>query len=292
MPSSTLGDRLKSWPLFVLPHRLLSRLVYFATRWRAHWWKNLLIRRFIDHFNVDLSEAAQPSPARYPDFNSFFTRSLKPGARPQPGELRAVASPVDGRISQIGHISNGCLLQAKGRDYSLVDLLGGDAGRSGCFQEGEFATLYLAPRDYHRIHMPCDARLVETVYIPGRLFSVAPHTTRAIPALFTRNERLATLFDTPAGPMAIVLVGAIFVGCLETVWDGVIPPATEIRVRKYPRDGAPPRQLRRGDEMGRFNMGSTVILLYGPGQAVWRTDLAAGQPVRVGQPLGHLAPDP
>ena len=289
MSSNILTDWLKSWPLVVLPHHLLSRLVYFATRWRAHWWKNLLISRFIRHFNVDMSEAAQPSPLQYPDFNGFFTRALKPGARPQPAEPLAITSPVDGRISQIGRITHGRLLQAKGRDYSLVDLLGGDARRSAEFQQGEFATLYLSPRDYHRIHMPCDARLIETVYIPGRLFSVAPHTTRAIPRLFTRNERLAALFETSSGPMAMVLVGAIFVACMETVWGGVIPPAADIRVRKYPGEDAPPPRFRRGDEMGRFNMGSTVILLYGPGQTVWRTDLTAGQPVNVGQILGHFA---
>ena len=289
MSANILTDWLKSWPLVVLPHHLLSRLVYFATRWRAHWWKNLLISRFIRHFNVDMSEAAQPSPLQYPDFNGFFTRALKPGARPQPAEPLAITSPVDGRISQIGCISDGSLLQAKGRDYSLVDLLGGDARRSAEFQQGEFATLYLSPRDYHRIHMPCDARLVETVYIPGRLFSVAPHTTRAIPRLFTRNERLAALFETSSGPMAMVLVGAIFVACMETVWGGVIPPAADIRVRKYPGEDTPPPPFRRGDEMGRFNMGSTVILLYGPGQTVWRTDLTAGQPVSVGQILGHFA---
>jgi phosphatidylserine decarboxylase len=285
----TLVDWLKSWPLAVLPHHLLSRLVYGATRWRAPWWKNLLINRFIRHYGVDMSEAAQPSPSHYLDFNSFFTRSLKTGARAQTEERRTVASPVDGRISQIGHVRDGRLMQAKGRDYSLTGLLGGDPGRSAAFRDGEFATLYLAPRDYHRVHMPCDAWLVETVHIPGRLFSVAPHTTRAIPGLFTRNERLATLYEAPAGPMAMVLVGAIFVACLETVWEGVIRPAADIVVRKYPREGGQPWEFRRGDEMGRFNMGSTVILLYGPGQVTWREDLSAGQSVCVGQSLGYLA---
>ena len=235
MSLSPPGDWLKSWPLAVLPHHLLSRMVRSATRWRVRWWKNLLIGWFIRHFNVDMSEAAEPSPADYPDFNSFFTRSLKPGARPQPEQPGAITSPVDGRISQIGDITDGRLIQAKGRNFSLVELLGGDEHRAAAFQEGGFATLYLSPRDYHRIHMPCDARLVETAYIPGRLFSVAPHTTRTIPGLFTRNERLATLFETPAGPIAMVLVGAIFVACMETVWEGVIQPAgTTIRVRSYP----------------------------------------------------------
>jgi len=284
-----MGDWLKSWPLAVLPHHLLSRLVRSATRWRIRWWKDTLITRFIRHFGVDMSEAVEPSPVRYPDFNSFFTRALKPGARSQPEEAEAISSPVDGCISQIGRISDGCLLQAKGRNFALVDLLGGDQGRAQPFQEGGFATLYLSPRDYHRVHMPCDARLVETVYIPGRLFSVAPHTTRAIPRLFVRNERLAALFATDAGPMAMVLVGAIFVACMETVWEGVVRPAgAGVVVRNYSR--SPQWRFRRGDEMGRFNMGSTVILLYGPGLVEWEPDLASGRPIRMGQSLGTLLP--
>jgi phosphatidylserine decarboxylase len=293
MLSSALGDWLKSWPLAALPHHLLSRVVRSATRWRVPWWKNLLITRFIRHFRVDMSEAVGPSPAQYADFNSFFTRALKPDLRPQPEEPLAISSPVDGRISQIGRISNGRMLQAKGRDFSLVDLLGGNTARARPFQEGAFTTLYLSPRDYHRVHMPCDARLVETVYVPGRLFSVAPHTTRAIPRLFTRNERLAALFETDAGPMAMVLVGAIFVACMETVWEGVIQPVgARIVVRDYPQQNAPQWRFRRGDEMGRFNMGSTVILVHEAGRAEWRPDLRAGQAVRMGQMLGRLRPAP
>jgi phosphatidylserine decarboxylase len=293
MSSRTLGDWLKSWPLALLPHHLLSRLMRSATRWRVHWWKNLLIDSFIRYFNVNMTEAAEPSAAHYPDFNSFFTRSLRPGARPQPGQLRAISSPVDGRINQIGQISNGRLIQAKGRDFSLVDLLGGDTDRSAAFQEGGFATLYLSPRDYHRVHMPCDGRLIETVYIPGRLFSVAPHTTRSIPGLFTRNERLAALFETPAGTIAIVLVGAIFVACMETVWEGIIQSAgSNILIRRYPREGGRQWHFRRGDELGRFNMGSTVILMHGPGQAEWDPHLSADQSVCVGQVLGYFTSDP
>jgi phosphatidylserine decarboxylase len=292
MPFGAPGDWLKSWPLAVLPHHLLSRMVRSATRWRVRWWKNLLIDRFIRHFNVDMSEAAEPSPADYADFNSFFTRSLKPGTRPQAEQTGAITSPVDGRISQIGDITDGRLIQAKGRNFSLVELLGGDEHRAAAFQQGGFATLYLSPRDYHRIHMPCDARLVETAYIPGRLYSVAPHTTRTIPGLFTRNERLATLFETPAGPIAMVLVGAIFVACMETVWEGVIQPAgSTIRVRSYPREDGRQWQFRRGDEMGRFNMGSTVILLHGPGQAEWNPELSANQSIRIGQILGRFISD-
>jgi phosphatidylserine decarboxylase len=289
MTLSRLTDRLKSWPLLVLPHHLLSSIVRAVTRWRVDWFKNLIISMFIRHFRVDMSEATDSSPEHYPDFNSFFTRSLKPGVRPQPDMPDAIASPVDGRISQLGTISDGCLLQAKGRDFSLIDLLGGDAERAQAFQGGKFATLYLSPRDYHRIHMPCDGRLMETVFIPGRLFSVAPHTTRTIPNLFTRNERLVALFETSSGPMAMVLVGAIFVACMETVWEGVIQPSRQgIRIRTFNTSNAEKIRLQRGDEMGRFNMGSTVILLYGPEQADWNPDLAAGQPLRVGQTMGNV----
>ena len=293
MPTITPGDWLKSWPLAVLPHHMLSRVVRSATRWRIPWWKNLLITRFARHYRVDMSEALESSPGRYPDFNSFFTRPLKPGARPQPVQPGVITSPVDGCISQIGSISNGRLIQAKGRDFSLVDLLGGDAQRADAFQEGGFATLYLSPRDYHRVHMPCDARLAETVYIPGRLFSVAPHTTRAIPGLFTRNERLAALFETTDGPMAMVMVGAIFVACMETVWEGIVRPAgKDIVARGYPREGGREWRFRRGDEMGRFNMGSTVILLHAKDRAAWDPELSAGQSIRLGQILGRFVAKP
>jgi phosphatidylserine decarboxylase len=285
-------DWLKSWPLALLPHHLLSRAVRAVTRWRTCWLKNLLIRTFIRHFRVDMSEAAEPSLGHYPDFNSFFTRSLRAGIRPQPDNPDCIACPVDGYISELGSIVDGCLVQAKGRTYSLSELLGGNRECAALFQGGIFTTLYLSPRDYHRIHMPGDGRLTETIYIPGRLFSVAPHTTRAIPDLFTRNERLVSLFQTRCGPMAVVMVGAIFVACMETVWEGVIRGHRfGIRTRKYTAGGEH-RQvlLARGAEMGRFNMGSTVILLYGPGQAQWDPQLAAGQAVRLGQPLGLIHP--
>ncbi len=293
MRSNNLTDWLKSWPIAVLPHHLLSGIVRAATRWRTVWWKQLLIGWFVRRFRVDMTEAKDPDPGHYPDFNSFFTRALNPAARPLANLPQAIVSPVDGHISQIGRISDGRLLQAKGRDYSLVTLLGGDEARARAFQGGSFATLYLSPRDYHRIHMPCSGRLLESIYIPGRLFSVAPHTTRAIPGLFTRNERLANLFDTPTGPMGLVMVGAIFVACMETVWDGVVQAQGHgIQTRQYNSADGPRIELHQGDEMGRFNMGSTVILLFGPGQAHWLEDLAADQPVQMGQLIGHTLPDP
>ena len=288
-PDSLL-DRLKSWPLAVLPHQRLSRIVRSATRWRTGWWKNLLIRVFSRHFRVDLSEAQIQRPEDFPDFNSFFTRALRPGLRHMPQEKQAIACPVDGSISELGDIRDGSLLQAKGREYSLETLLGGDAIRASPYRNGKFITLYLSPRDYHRIHMPVAGRLRETCYVPGRLFSVAPHTTRAIPGLFTRNERLCTIFDTAAGPMAMVLVGAIFVSCMETVWGGVVNPRLDrsLAVRHFPDSGDSPIELHQGDEMGVFNMGSTVILLYGEGRVDWLDDLQAGGSVQMGDLLGRI----
>jgi phosphatidylserine decarboxylase len=293
MRNTALTDWLKSWPLVVLPHHLLSGIVRAAARWQTAWWKNLLINSFIRQFRVDMTEAQDPDPGHYPDFNSFFTRALNSAARPLADQPQAIVSPVDGRISQIGSISDGRLLQAKGQDYSLVTLLGGSEERARTFHGGSFATLYLSPRDYHRIHMPCTGQLTESIYIPGRQFSVAPAGVRTIPGLFSRNERLATLFDTPSGPMALVMVGAIFVACMETVWDGVVrPTGPGIQERQYHTGPGSGIELRQGDEMGRFNMGSTVILLYGPGRVRWLEGLAAEQPLRMGEIIGYFQSDP
>jgi len=286
---ASLLDRFKSWPLALLPHQWLSQLIRSATRWRAAWWKSLLIHAFINHYKVNMGEAEPADSRAYPDFNSFFTRALRPGVRPQPADPAAIACPVDGRVSQAGAIAGDRILQAKGHDYSLTALLGGDPARAAPFADGHFATLYLSPRDYHRIHMPNAGKLLETTYVPGRLYSVAPHTTRAIPGLFARNERLVALFDTPAGPMAVVLVGAIFVSCMETVWSGVVNPqrSMALQTMRFDAPGMVPVELGRGAEMGRFNMGSTVILLYGPGQMTWTAPLLPGQAVVTGQAIGR-----
>jgi len=292
MPTTSVSliDRLKSWPLVLLPHQRLSRIVRSATRWRTVWWKNLLIRIFTRHFRVDLAEAQIRRPEDFPDFNSFFTRALCPGVRRMPQDQQAIACPVDGSVSELGDIRDGSLIQAKGREYLLETLLGGDANRAAPFRNGKFITLYLSPRDYHRIHMPVTGRLRETCYVPGRLFSVAPHTTRAIPCVFTRNERLCAVFDTTAGPMAMVLVGAIFVSCIETVWEGVVNPTLgrSLAVRHFPDTGSSPIELQQGDEMGRFNMGSTVILLYSRDRVDWLDDLQAGGTVQLGDVLGRI----
>lgn len=282
-----LFDHLKSWPLLLLPHQLLSRLVRHATRWQAPWWKNFLIHRFIPLFDVDMTEAQLQQPADFADFNTFFTRALREDARPLAGDPQAIVCPVDGRVSACGSIEADRILQAKGHDYSLTALLGDDSQLAARFDGGQFATLYLSPRDYHRIHMPCSGRLLETVYVPGRLFSVAPHTVRAINRLFTRNERLVACFDTACGPMAVVMVGAIFVSCMETVWGGIVNPhmGMDRQSRTFGGDGP---VLPAGAELGRFNMGSTVILLYGPGQASWDEALTTGSAVRMGQQIGTL----
>ncbi len=291
-PASLL-DQLKSWPLALLPHQLLSRLVRTVTRWRIVWLKTALIKLFIRHFRVNMDDAEAPRAEDYIDFNHFFTRALKPFSRPFPNDLRAISSPVDGCVSQAGDIAEQRLIQAKGRDYSLTALLGGNGEQLAQFRNGKFATLYLSPRDYHRIHMPCDGKLLETTYIPGRLFSVAPHTTRAIPGLFTRNERLVCLFETPVGPMALILVGAIFVSCMETVWSGVVNPQMAMSMQRtsFEQPGTEAVELLRGDELGRFNMGSTVIILYAPGMIEWVDSLQAGQSLQMGQVIGHPVND-
>lgn len=288
--STTLLDHLRSWPLALLPHQLLSRVMRRATRWRVRWWKNFLIDAFIRWFGVDMSQARSPSTDDYPDFNSFFTRALQKGMRPLPDVPDAIACPVDGTVSACGPIDQDRILQAKGHDYSLTTLLGSDTQCAARFQNGHFVTLYLSPRDYHRVHMPCAGRLTETTYVPGRLFSVAPHTTRAIRGLFTRNERLACLFDTDDGPLAMIMVGAVFVSCMETVWGGVVNPRMHLslQTRKFDETGGTPPVLQRGDEMGRFNIGSTVILLFGPGQAEWSAALQPGKAVALGQAIGTL----
>jgi phosphatidylserine decarboxylase len=289
--TARLSDHLRNLPQYLLPQRLLTRLVYRLARVRARWLKDVLIRQFARRFRVTLDEALEPDAGAYADFNAFFTRALKPGARPvAPGD-RTVCCPVDGAVSQIGLAEVDTLLQAKGRTFSLTALLGGDLERARPFQGGAFATLYLSPRDYHRIHLPLAGQLREMVHIPGKLFSVSPLTTRMVPALFARNERVATLFDTPAGPMALVLVGAINVSSIETVWAGTITPplGTTIRRWSYPPNGDGAVRLDKGAELGRFNMGSTVILLFGRGAVRWETEIRPGAAVRMGQRLGKVA---
>lgn len=269
----------------VLPHRLLSRLVLWGTRWTFAPWKNFLIRRIVGAYAVDMGEAAQPDPTAYAHFNAFFTRVLKPGARPQADAADAILCPADGRISQSGTIGAGRILQAKGRDFSVAALLG-DEGAAAAYADGSFLTVYLSPRDYHRVHMPLAGELVETVHIPGRLFSVAPFAVEAIDGLFARNERLVCHFRGERGPFVVVLVGAMLVSGIETVWGGVeVPPyASRITRRDWRGRGI---ALARGAELGRFNMGSTAIVLLPPSVGRFDAGLQPQQSVRVGMAVGR-----
>ena len=282
--SGGLGGRLFVWLQYVLPQHALSRLVLSATRVRTPWFKNLLTRGFLRLFSVDMSEATQTDPYRYGSFNEFFTRTLRADARPIDADPARIASPVDGQVSECGAIEQNRLLQAKGRQYTLEELLA-DQPWARVFEGGSFATIYLAPFNYHRIHMPLRGVLEETVYVPGRLFSVNSVTARHVPRLFARNERVLTLFDTEFGQFALVLVGALNVGSMATVWSGDITPAARRRVTRIP---GPALTLDKGAELGRFNMGSTVILLFEPKRARWHPLLRAGSVVQLGQTIGGL----
>ncbi|MFO7604605.1 MAG: archaetidylserine decarboxylase [Gammaproteobacteria bacterium] len=283
----SLAKRLFARFQVVLPHHLLSRIMGRITHCRLGWVKKTYMKAIIRHFDVNLEEAAEQDLDQYEHFNAFFTRELKAGARHFVGGAHQIASPVDGRVSQAGPISAGRIIQAKGHDYALTELLGGEDAWSERFKDGEFATLYLSPRDYHRIHMPLDGELREMRHIPGRLFSVSPSTVSTIPNLFARNERVVCLFETSAGPMAMVLVGAIFVASIATVWHGTVTPPTWPDLQSWIYGEAERRiHLAKGEEMGRFNMGSTVILLYGKQSIQWHEQLIAGAPVQMGQLIG------
>ena len=233
---------------YLLPHHLLSALMFRITRIRWRPLKDLVIRNVVRHYRVDMAEALQSDPAAYRSFNEFFTRTLRPGARPLAEQEDAVVCPADGALSQLGTITDGRILQAKGRDYSLLELLGGRADWAERLNGGTFATIYLSPRDYHRVHMPLEGRLREMIHVPGRLFSVNPVTTSLVPRLFGRNERVLCMFEGEVGPMAVILVGAIFVGSMETVWAGqVTPTGGDDPSDVLRRRGGDPAGERRGD---------------------------------------------
>jgi len=261
--------------------------VHWLVRVESPTVKNWLIRHFIQRFKVDMSEAAEPDSSTYPCFNAFFTRALRADARPIADGIKALVSPVDGYVSQIGAINQAYILQAKGRTFSVLELLAGNTAIANAFTNGEFATLYLSPRDYHRIHMPLDGSLRYMLYVPGRLFSVNPPATRVVPKLFARNERVAAIFDTAAGTMGVVMVGALNVGSIETVWTGEVTPPrlNEMRSWKYQGDAV---RLKKGAELGRFNMGSTVILLFGRQRVCWEAGMEAGSIVHMGQVIGEM----
>ena len=269
----------------VMPHHAVSRVVYFVTRLRGPQ-VTPMIDWFVRKYGVDMSEAAEPESGYYQTFNEFFTRPLKDNVRPiAPGD-NTLACPCDGSISQAGAIRAGAILQAKGRGYSVLELLGGDKAMAALFADGRFATIYLAPKDYHRLHMPLDANMVRMLHVPGRLFSVAEWTVAEIPRLFARNERLVCYFDTAAGPLVMVLVGAINVSAIETVWSGQVIPPRAKKISEYDYSHTR-KEITKGAEMGRFNMGSTVILLTGS-NVEWLPHITAGQAVKMGQLIGHF----
>lgn len=266
-----------------LPQHRLSRLIGRAAASEQRWLSQLIIRRFSAHYGVDLSEAERPRPEQYASFNDFFTRALRADARPLAEDPHAVLCPADGAVSQLGTLDGDRLLQAKGTRYRLDGLAGRDLPQ---FAGGSFATIYLAPRDYHRVHLPVAGRLGRTTAIPGQLFSVNASTEAAVTDLFCRNERLVCEFDTALGPMLLVLVGALIVASIETVWPGPRSPYRRQETRDY--DEA----FDRGAEIGRFLLGSTVIVCFEAGRVSWDPALAAGSRVRMGAALGHAVGGP
>jgi len=276
-----LYDRFTTALLRILPQHLLSNTMYRVARSEIGWLKNLIIRFVVHRFDVDMSLAQHEDPLSYPSFNAFFTRALKPGARPIAPD--GVVSPVDGKISQCGRIASDRLLQAKGHEFSLSALLAGDGTHANLFENGDFATIYLAPRDYHRIHMPLSGTLREMVFVPGDLFSVSEATAQLVPGLFARNERVICYFDTARGPLAVILVGAIFVGSMQTVWHGEVRGDGR-QPRRWTYDGENAPHFETGEEIGRFNMGSTVILLH-PQHAVAMHAGLPGSSVQMGEKI-------
>jgi phosphatidylserine decarboxylase len=278
---ASLAARLMTLPQYLLPQKLLTALAWRLSSCRAPWFKNAFISVFAHLFRVNLDEAERSKVEDYECFNDFFTRALKDGARPLADAQHRLLSPCDGTISQLGTLDGQRIIQAKGIDYSAASLLGSRDWASH-FEGGQFITIYLAPSDYHRVHMPIGGRLVGENRIPGRLFSVSAATTLSVPGLFTRNERMAALFETEHGPVAVVMVAALMVAGIETIWGGPDDRRPGAQLRSCQLDGP---LLERGAELGRFHWGSTVIVLTPPGFPTWRESLAAGRRVRLGQAL-------
>jgi phosphatidylserine decarboxylase len=277
-----VSDRLSVLPQYFLPKKALTQLMGRLANLQAGSTTTAVIKWFIQRYQVDMSEAANPDPAAYPSFNAFFTRALRPGARPL--AQADWICPVDGAISQLGPIQGEQIFQAKGHHYSTQALVGGDAQLAAQFQDGKFATIYLSPRDYHRIHMPCAGKLLRMIHVPGELFSVNPTTARGVPGLFARNERVVCVFEGPFGPFVMVLVGATIVGSMATVWHGIVnPPRTgKIREWNYAQQDV---QLAQGAEMGRFLLGSTIVLLTPKSDMQFNTEWQTAKPVRLGETM-------
>ena len=285
--TTSVKDKLFIASQYLIPQHLLSRAIGAVAASEVDWIKNPLINAFIKQFDVNMDEAQRQKAEDFRCFNDFFTRELQAGARPLAEGDQLVLSPADGAVSQCGPIENGRIFQAKGHDYSLIELLGGDSDRAAPFMGGEFSTIYLSPKDYHRVHMPVTGTLREMIYVPGDLFSVNQTTAENVPRLFSRNERVVAIFDTELGQMAMVLVGAMIVAAVETVWHGLVtPPKRELRVSRYP---APePVTIEKGEEMGRFLLGSTVVLCFEKDKIQWQDNQQAGTPLRMGESIASM----
>lgn len=283
-------DKFKIAMQYAMPKHFISRMVGKLAAAKAGGLTTALIKLFIKQYKIDMSEAEYPDPAHYKTFNEFFTRPLKEGIRPLAEESDIIAHPVDGAISQLGDVVDGQIIQAKGHDYSLQALLGGKEEDTAPFLGGKFATIYLAPKDYHRIHMPVDGTLSKMIYVPGDLFSVNPLTAQNVPNLFARNERVVAIFETEIGPLAMVLVGATIVASIETIWAGTVtPPAgKDVFSWNYPTKGDNAITLKKGEEMGRFKLGSTVILAWGANQAEFLSDQHPETVTRMGTPFAKI----
>ncbi len=278
-----MSDRLAVLPQYLIPKQALTLLAGKLAGAEAGGLTTGIIRWFVGRYGVNMAEAANPDIASYASFNEFFTRPLREGARP----LAAAdfICPVDGAISQFGAIERDQIFQAKGHSYSTTALVGGDRELAAQFEDGSFATLYLSPRDYHRIHMPCDGRLTRMIHVPGALFSVNPTTARGVPGLFARNERVVCVFDSPHGPFVLTLVGATIVGSMATVWHGLVNPPRPGHLREW-NYADQQIALRQGDEMGRFLLGSTVVMLFPKGAVRFNPDWAPAQAIRLGEAMG------
>ncbi len=272
---------------YLIPQHALSRLVGWFASSEIGFIKSTFINNFAKKYGINLQEAKQEDLNAYASFNDFFTRELKDGARPIAEGEGALVSPADGAVSQLGKIELGRVFQAKGRDFSVTELLGGDSDRAATFLNGDFATIYLSPKDYHRVHMPCAGKLLETIYVPGDLFSVNPTTAQGVDGLFARNERLVCMFETEYGPMALVLVGAMIVAGIETVWSGqVCPLPKKAQVQDYTQTEV---RLEKGEEMGRFKLGSTVVLCFPENAVSFMEEVRAESPLMMGEALGQKA---
>jgi phosphatidylserine decarboxylase len=266
---------------YIIPQTLLSRFAGVIANCENNWFKNSLISWFIKKYDVDMSIAAASDYKSYSSFNDFFTRALAEGQRPIDSENNVIVCPADGCVSQIGNIQNGRIFQAKGQEFSLLELIGGDNELAEKFESGSFATIYLSPKDYHRVHIPFSGKLESMTHIPGKLFSVNETTANHVPRLFARNERVVCIFETEIGPMAVILVGAMIVASIETTWAGLVTPIKN-QIRHWQYNKGEDKQFNKGDELGRFKLGSTAIILFAENAIQWEDQLHAQSPVTIG----------